>query len=311
MIPWSSAAGIAVLCFACSVSADVTYVSQTRYVEGLFQSAGPRSDAPDFGPWMGHVGFGGFLFDASQSSALGASGVEYSGTVFADRSRTAGIWSHSTATSMLDVVFSLDETTSYHAAITAGGNNLWTYAARLVAQPSGTIIFNGAGSSGVLPPGQYRIVFSISATGQTQPIDGVPSIGWPALPGSGSLTAQLTLVGGVVEACCFSDGTCQNLLTAVCVVNGGMPQGPGSVCSGVTCPGGSCRGDADGDQMVGLADLAVLISFWGQTAPPAPPNADLDGNGVIGLGDVAEIIRNWGRACPYSPCGGSRRPLEG
>lgn len=59
----------------------------------------------------------------------------------------------------------------------------------------------------------------------------------------------------------------------------------------------ACAGDADGDGMVGLADLAALITWWSMSVPPAPVAIDLDGSGAIGLGDVAAVIGNWGAAC--------------
>lgn len=59
----------------------------------------------------------------------------------------------------------------------------------------------------------------------------------------------------------------------------------------------ACAGDADGDGMVGLADLAALIAWWSMSVPPAPGAIDLDGSGAIGLGDVAVVISNWGAVC--------------
>jgi hypothetical protein len=64
------------------------------------------------------------------------------------------------------------------------------------------------------------------------------------------------------------------------------------------CAVPACPGDADGDNMVGLSDIAVLISFWSSIVPPAPATLDLDGDGSIGLGDIAAVIGNWGASCP-------------
>lgn len=50
-------------------------------------------------------------------------------------------------------------------------------------------------------------------------------------------------------------------------------------------------GDFDLDGIVGAADLAVLLSFWGF---PSPPIGDLDGNGVVGGGDLSVLLSNWG-----------------
>ncbi|HVZ94543.1 MAG TPA: hypothetical protein VG797_08535 [Phycisphaerales bacterium] len=59
----------------------------------------------------------------------------------------------------------------------------------------------------------------------------------------------------------------------------------------------ACPGDVDGNQAVGLSDIAVLIQHWTLAVPPAPAAADLDGNGSIGLGDVAVAILHWAEVC--------------
>ena len=46
-----------------------------------------------------------------------------------------------------------------------------------------------------------------------------------------------------IEACCLQDGTCIMVPTAICLGQGGTPQGPGSLCTQVTAcclPDGSC-----------------------------------------------------------------------
>lgn len=55
----------------------------------------------------------------------------------------------------------------------------------------------------------------------------------------------------------------------------------------------ACPGDADGDLMVGLGDIAQVISEWGT----AGPQADLDMDGMVGLSDLAIVIENWGSVC--------------
>lgn len=59
----------------------------------------------------------------------------------------------------------------------------------------------------------------------------------------------------------------------------------------------ACPGDVNGDNMVGLADIAEIINCWAQ---PASCNiaADLDSSDSIGLGDLAVIINFWGTSCP-------------
>ncbi len=62
----------------------------------------------------------------------------------------------------------------------------------------------------------------------------------------------------------------------------------------VFCEVPVCPGDANGDNMVGLSDIAVVTSNWG-TAGPA---GDLNGDGSVGLADIAVITSNWGNTCP-------------
>ncbi len=59
----------------------------------------------------------------------------------------------------------------------------------------------------------------------------------------------------------------------------------------------ACPGDVNGDNTVGLADIAVLTMNWTLGVPPAPAAADLDGDGSIGLGDIAVVTMNWGAIC--------------
>lgn len=50
------------------------------------------------------------------------------------------------------------------------------------------------------------------------------------------------------QACCFTSGApCQNLLPGSCIEKGGNPQGPGTNCANVQCPGqGDCQPRPDG-----------------------------------------------------------------
>lgn len=58
-----------------------------------------------------------------------------------------------------------------------------------------------------------------------------------------------------------------------------------------------CLGDANGDGVVGLADLAVVISNWTNVGAPRIPG-DLDEDGEVALGDIAQIIQAWDTVCP-------------
>lgn len=56
---------------------------------------------------------------------------------------------------------------------------------------------------------------------------------------------------------------------------------------------GSCDEDFDGDGLVNIADLLVLIASWGGNGSPQ----DLDGNGTVGVSDLLILIAAWGY-CP-------------
>lgn len=58
----------------------------------------------------------------------------------------------------------------------------------------------------------------------------------------------------------------------------------------------ACPGDADGDTMVGLSDLAVIITNWFVTGAPGTLG-DLDNDGMRGLADLSIVINNWGNDC--------------
>lgn len=59
----------------------------------------------------------------------------------------------------------------------------------------------------------------------------------------------------------------------------------------------ACPGDADGDGFVGLSDISVVVTFWGQPAS-GPEQGDLDNDGMVGLSDLSVIIDQWGTICP-------------
>ncbi len=54
-------------------------------------------------------------------------------------------------------------------------------------------------------------------------------------------------------------------------------------------------GDLDGDGLVGVADLLVLLAAWGNCPGPCPPacGADLDGDCAVGVVDLLVLLANW------------------
>ncbi len=63
----------------------------------------------------------------------------------------------------------------------------------------------------------------------------------------------------------------------------------------ITCTP-ACPGDADGDALVGLSDIAVMILHWEQPVQPGT-NGDLSADGIIGPDDISVVITNWGSNC--------------
>ncbi len=53
-------------------------------------------------------------------------------------------------------------------------------------------------------------------------------------------------------------------------------------------------GDIDGDGLVGVKDLLLLLGSWGDCPdPPKKCPADLDGDGVVGVADLLILLGNW------------------
>ncbi len=60
----------------------------------------------------------------------------------------------------------------------------------------------------------------------------------------------------------------------------------------------SCLGDIDGDGVVAVPDLNILLAAWGPCPPPpACCPADLDGDGVVAVPDLNILLAAWG-PCP-------------
>lgn len=88
-----------------------------------------------------------------------------------------------------------------------------------------------------------------------------------------------------VRACCFADGSCEDLKPTSCVASSGTPQALGVFCASGPCAP-PCKGDYDMDGCVGLADIAFVITNWG----------------TLGLPDIANVINNWAAECVPGAC---------
>lgn len=62
-------------------------------------------------------------------------------------------------------------------------------------------------------------------------------------------------------------------------------------------PGAPCPGDLDGDNAVGLGDLAILLSNFGTVGGMDPSDGDLDNDDDVDLGDLALLLALFGTLC--------------
>ena len=62
------------------------------------------------------------------------------------------------------------------------------------------------------------------------------------------------------------------------------------------CPW-TCLGDIDLDGGVGVGDLLLMLSMWGECDSCVP---DLDGDGHVGVSDLLILLDAWG-PCPPPP----------
>jgi len=60
----------------------------------------------------------------------------------------------------------------------------------------------------------------------------------------------------------------------------------------------ACPADLDGDGVVGILDLATILSNYGRIGNVAPCDGDLDGSGEIDLIDLGGLLSAFGSSCP-------------
>lgn len=58
-----------------------------------------------------------------------------------------------------------------------------------------------------------------------------------------------------------------------------------------------CVGDLDGDGVIGLADLSIMLGNYGTTSGATPSDGDLDGDGDVDLADLAVMLSLFGTFC--------------
>ncbi len=60
---------------------------------------------------------------------------------------------------------------------------------------------------------------------------------------------------------------------------------------------GGCKADLDGDNVVGVKDLLILLGVWGPCPPKEDCPADFDDSGDVGVKDLLFLLGVWG-PCP-------------
>lgn len=59
-----------------------------------------------------------------------------------------------------------------------------------------------------------------------------------------------------------------------------------------------CPGDLNGDRVVNLADLAIVLANYGLVGGATPTQGDLNGDGNVDLSDLAAMLGLYGATCP-------------
>ncbi|MHC4091887.1 MAG: hypothetical protein ACYSVY_16750 [Planctomycetota bacterium] len=86
--------------------------------------------------------------------------------------------------------------------------------------------------------------------------------------------------------CAVDPFCCESSWDTMCAIEAG--EICGNLCGG---PSPVCLGDIDGDLIVGITDVLILLGAWGPN--PGHP-ADLNGDGTVGIQDFLGVLANWG-----------------
>lgn len=78
--------------------------------------------------------------------------------------------------------------------------------------------------------------------------------------------------------------------------NPGAAAYPAPIAVAVSAPGG-CTADLDGDGVVGLTDLSVLLSNFGQPSGMTFADGDINGDGAVDLADLSALLSEFGLDC--------------
>lgn len=78
---------------------------------------------------------------------------------------------------------------------------------------------------------------------------------------------------------------------------GALPPLPGFEDDDATIIPAPCRGDFDGDGLISLSDLALLLSNYGTASGASYWDGDLDADGDVDLSDLAALLAIYGTTC--------------
>ena len=67
--------------------------------------------------------------------------------------------------------------------------------------------------------------------------------------------------------------------------------------NGSLIDGEGCDGDVSGDGSVGLADLQILLAYYGSTSGVDYTSGDMDRDGDVDLSDLQALLANYGTVC--------------
>jgi hypothetical protein len=137
-------------------------------------------------------------------------------------------------------------------------------------------------------------LFSVSASGESPHYqwyhDGVALFDGPT--GTGSIVA-----GAATSSLAISNVSTADAGQYTCGVsnNCGSDTSNAATLTVTTC--GGCPGDLDEDSVVGLSDLAILLSHYGDSGA-TPDDGDIDLDGDVDLSDLAALLSSFGLPCP-------------
>jgi len=97
-----------------------------------------------------------------------------------------------------------------------------------------------------------------------------------------------------VGACCLATGNCAEIEESTCLSFGALWLGMGTTCEPGACEDEPCDGDVNGDTMVTVDDLLLVIGQWGCTGVCT---ADVNNDGIVNVEDLLVVIGGWGD-CP-------------